>query len=204
MGKGQPGSTAMMVLRALMRLRQLAIHPRMIDPGSEIESGKFEEVTSMLETILAGEGKVLLFSSFVKHLNLIEEWLIQQNIDYAMLTGSTVKREQEINKFRKNNKKRIFLISLKAGGVGLNLTEASYVFLLDPWWNPAAEMQAVARVHRMGQNEKVFVYRFVSKDSVEEKIIALQQRKLTLASGVIATDFTLSDMNTEEVLQLFS
>jgi len=187
-----------------MRLRQLAIHPRMIDPGSEIESGKFEEVTSMLETILAGEGKVLLFSSFVKHLNLIEEWLIQQNIDYAMLTGSTVKREQEINKFRKNNKKRIFLISLKAGGVGLNLTEASYVFLLDPWWNPAAEMQAVARVHRMGQNEKVFVYRFVSKDSVEEKIIALQQRKLTLASGVIATDFTLSDMNTEEVLQLFS
>jgi superfamily II DNA or RNA helicase len=200
----QSGNTAMMALRALMHLRQLAIHPRMIDPDSELESGKFEEVISMLTTILAGEGKVLLFSSFVKHLNLIKEWLDEQNIDYAMLTGSTGKREQEVGKFKKDKEKRIFLISLKAGGVGLNLTEASYVFLLDPWWNPAAELQAVARAYRMGQHEKVFVYRFVSKDSVEEKIIALQQQKLTLASDVITTDFTLRDMNTEEVLLLFS
>ncbi|MFZ4549643.1 MAG: DEAD/DEAH box helicase, partial [Bacteroidales bacterium] len=153
-------ATSVLVLRALTILRQLANHPRMVDKFSDAGSGKFDEVTENLETVLSGNHKVLIFSSFVKHLNLIEEFCTKKGIKYALLTGSTTKREQVINSFKNKKEIPLFLISLKTGGVGLNLTEADYVFILDPWWNPAAEMQALNRAHRIGQDKNVFVYRF--------------------------------------------
>ncbi|MHC1776034.1 MAG: DEAD/DEAH box helicase [Lentimicrobium sp.] len=191
------------VLRALMRLRQIASHPRMFDPGYQSDSGKFDDVTSKLETILSENHKVLVFSSFVKHLAIFESWCQEREIEYALLTGATGKREEVINRFRKNTGVRLFLISLKAGGVGLNLTEADYVFILDPWWNPAAEMQAISRAHRIGQDKSVFVYRFISSGSIEEKIMKLQERKSNLAEAFVRSDSTMAGMSSGEVMDLF-
>lgn len=191
-------------LRALMRLRQIASHPRMFDPGYPSDSGKFEEVTSKLETILSENHKVLVFSSFVKHLAIFESWCEEKGIQYALLTGATGKRDEVIKRFRKNTDVRLFLISLKAGGVGLNLTEADYVFMLDPWWNPAAELQAISRAHRIGQDKSVFVYRFISSGSVEEKIMRLQERKSNLAEAFVRSDSTMAGMSSEEVMDLFA
>jgi nicotinate-nucleotide adenylyltransferase len=138
-------NSAVLVLRALTMLRQLANHPRMLDTGSEAGSGKFKDVTDSLVTVLAENHKVLIFSSFVKHLTLVDEYCNEKGFRYALLTGSTTNRENVINSFKQKSEIQLFLISLKAGGVGLNLTEADYVFILDPWWNPAAEMQALNR-----------------------------------------------------------
>ncbi len=197
-------NSSVVVLRALTILRQLANHPRMIDATSDADSGKFKEVTESLETVLTENHKVLIFSSFVKHLNLIEEYCNENGFKYALLTGSTTRREKVINSFKHDSDIRLFLISLKAGGVGLNLTEADYVFILDPWWNPAAEMQALNRAHRIGQDKKVFVYRFITKDTVEEKIIKLQQKKKDLADLFVTTDTSIAGMTRDEILAIFS
>ena len=197
-------NASVIVLKALMMLRQLANHPRMIDAGSVAGSGKFAEVTQSLETILAEGHKVLVFSSFVRHLKLVEEFCINAGYKYAMLTGATTNREKVINSFRQNDDIKLFLISLKAGGVGLNLTEADYVFILDPWWNPAAEMQALNRAHRIGQDKNVFVYRFITKDTVEEKIVKLQQKKKDLADLFVTSDSTIAGMTREEIMGLFT
>lgn len=201
--KGNAGTTPVMVLKALMQLRQIANHPRMIDSKSLIESGKFEEVTGKLETIVAEKHRVLIFSSFVKHLSIFEEYCKSRGFDYSLLTGSTTNRGKVITEFKSNHHTGIFLISLKAGGIGLNLTEADYVFILDPWWNPAAEMQAVNRAHRIGQFKNVFVYRFITKESIEEKILNLQQRKKALADAFVKPQAAISGMSREEILQLF-
>lgn len=201
--KGNTSATPVMVLKALMQLRQIANHPRMIDSKSMVESGKFEEVTGKLETIVAEKHRVLIFSSFVKHLSIFEEYCKSRGFDYSLLTGSTTNRGKVITEFKNNHHTGIFLISLKAGGIGLNLTEADYVFILDPWWNPAAEMQAVNRAHRIGQFKNVFVYRFITKDSIEEKILNLQQRKKALADAFIKPQAAISGMSREEILQLF-
>jgi len=197
-------NSSVMVLRALTILRQLANHPRMIDTTSDADSGKFKEVTESLETVLAENHKVLIFSSFVKHLNLLEEYCNENGFKYAMLTGSTNRREKVINSFKQNTDVQLFLISLKAGGVGLNLTEADYVFILDPWWNPAAELQALNRAHRIGQDKKVFVYRFITKETVEEKIIHLQQKKKDLADLFVTSDTSIAGMTQDEILAIFS
>jgi SNF2 family DNA or RNA helicase len=197
-------NTAVMVLRALMLLRQLANHPRMIDSSSDAGSGKFNEVTESLGTILAENHKVLVFSSFVRHLKLVEEFCLETGYKYAMLTGATTNREKVINSFKHDSDIQLFLISLKAGGVGLNLTEADYVFILDPWWNPAAEMQALNRAHRIGQDKNVFVYRFITKDSVEEKIVQLQQKKKDLADLFVTSDSTIAGMTQDEIMAIFS
>jgi superfamily II DNA or RNA helicase len=196
-------ATSVLVLRALTILRQLANHPRMLENGSEAGSGKFLEVTEKLETALSGNHKVLIFSSFVKHLKLIEEFCAKKAIKYALLTGSTTKREQVINSFKNKKEIQLFLISLKTGGVGLNLTEADYVFILDPWWNPAAEMQALNRAHRIGQDKNVFVYRFISSETVEEKIMVLQQTKKDLANLFVPSDSSIAGMTKEEILGVF-
>ncbi len=201
--KGNTTTTPVMVLKALMLLRQVANHPRMIDSKSMIESGKFEEVTAKLETIVAEKHRVLIFSSFVKHLNIFEEYCKSRGFQYAMLTGSTTNRGKVITEFKNNNHTGIFLISLKAGGIGLNLTEADYVFILDPWWNPAAEMQAVNRAHRIGQFRNVFVYRFITKDTIEEKILNLQKMKKALADAFVKPQAAIIGMSREEILQLF-
>ena len=189
-----------MVLKALIRLRQIANHPRLVEPDYTADSGKFREVFRMLGDVISSGHKVLVFSSFVKYLKMVAAEADRLEWKYAMLTGLTVDREQEIHRFDSDPECRIFLISLKAGGVGLNLTAADYVFILDPWWNLAAENQAVSRAHRMGQKQAVFVYRFITAGTLEEKILAIQQRKQQLADSVITTSSQVP-LSDEELLE---
>jgi superfamily II DNA or RNA helicase len=122
------------------------------------------------------------------YLKIFKEYFEQQNIDFAYLDGSTTNREEVVNHFKQDEEKQVFLISIKAGGVGLNLTEADYVFILDPWWNPAVEQQAIDRTHRIGQKNNVFIYKFITRNTVEEKILALQGRKKQIADSLIITE----------------
>ena len=173
------------VLNGIMRLRQLACHPHMVLNDFQGSSGKLDEIISTFETLQSEGHKVLIFSSFVKHLDIIAEAFNEHGWKYTMLTGTTVNREQEINKFASSNDVGAFLISLKAGGVGLNLTQADYVFIVDPWWNPASELQAISRAHRIGQDKHVFAYRFITENTIEEKIIRLQEGKRKLSETFI-------------------
>ena len=150
---------------------------------------KFDSIIEHLQNVLAQGDKLLVFSSFVKHLELIENYLMEHNIAYKKLTGKDQNRQQIVTDFENNPDIKIFLLSIKAGGIGLNLTAANYVFIIDPWWNPFVEQQAIDRAHRIGQNNKVFVYRFVVKDSIEEKILALQQSKLDINKALIESNF---------------
>ncbi|MDO4229406.1 MAG: DEAD/DEAH box helicase [Capnocytophaga sp.] len=174
-------------LNMLMRLRQISNHPKLLDENSEILSGKYDEVINHLELIVNSSQKALIFSSFVSHLKIYETWCKANNIRYAKLTGNipTAERKAEVEAFQTDTSVKFFFISLKAGEVGLNLTEASHVLLLDPWWNPFSEKQAISRAHRLGQKNKVNVIRFVSKDTIEEKIIKLQQTKKELSQNIV-------------------
>lgn len=198
--------STMLVLRALTRLRQIANHPAMIEDFEGIDSGKFAEVYRDLESIISEGHKVLVFSSFVKHLKLFRTQLLSDQVTHAYLTGShnQQQRRQAVRDFQRKNGCPLFLISLKAGGVGLNLTEADYVFILDPWWNPAAEIQAMNRAHRIGQDKNVFVYRFISSDSIEEKIQLLQKRKQELSETFITSHNPLKEITEKELVGLFS
>ncbi|NPA68740.1 MAG: DEAD/DEAH box helicase, partial [Chlorobi bacterium] len=203
METGERKSLAMHVLSALTRLRQIANHPVLADSGYQGKSGKFEEVVRNAENVIAEGHKVLIFSSFVKHLELFADYFKKKNIRYSMLTGQTKKREKVISGFRNDIDNKIFLISVKAGGTGLNLIEADYVFILDPWWNPAAEKQAVNRAHRIGQDKNVMVYKYISEDTVEEKILRLQQKKSDLAKIITAGKNPLSEMSEKMIEELF-
>ena len=130
----------------------------------------------------------MIFSQFVKHLTIVRELIESRGIKYSYLDGTTKDRQGQVERFQEDESVKVFLISLKAGGLGLNLTKADYVFLLDPWWNPAVENQAIDRAHRIGQTQKVFTYKFITKNTVEEKILELQKRKLKLAKELISTD----------------
>jgi SNF2 family DNA or RNA helicase len=204
MEKGEENKSNIIIIQGLTKLRQIANHPKMVEPDTLAGSGKFVDVMAMLESILAEKHKVLLFSSFVKHLELFEEEFIRSSWKYAKLTGSTSNREQEIKIFQEHEDCKIFLISLKAGGVGLNLTAADYVFFLDPWWNPAAENQALSRAHRIGQKNKVMVYRFITEESIEQKIVLLQERKRDLADIFINNNNPFKQLTSEEILELFN
>jgi SNF2 family DNA or RNA helicase len=198
----------MIVIQGLTRLRQLANHPAMVaieeNVGNEFGSGKFDEVIRMLESLIAENHKVLLFSSFVKHLELFASHFEQQKWNYSKLIGSTTDREKQIKQFQEQEDCQLFLISLKAGGVGLNLTSADYVFFLDPWWNPAAENQALSRAHRIGQKNKVMAYRFITEDSIEEKILKLQDRKKELADVFINNNNPFKQLSKEDIVELFN
>ncbi len=176
------------ILQGISKLRQIANHPKMVDLEYQETSGKFNDVLELLENALEEGHKVLIFSSFTKHLALIRSHLEEVLIPFCYLDGSTKNREEQVKRFRREENTRIFLISIKAGGVGLNLVEADYVFILDPWWNPAVEKQAVDRSHRIGQTKNVFIYKFITKNSVEEKILALQSKKLHLTESMISID----------------
>ena len=176
------------LLQGLTKLRQIANHPKMADEGYEGTSGKLWDVAFMLDSAIMEGHKILVISQFVKHLSIVGEHLKTMNIDYAYLDGSTKDRQGQVERFQNDKELKVFLISLKAGGLGLNLTKADYVFILDPWWNPAAEAQAVDRAHRIGQENKVFTYKFITKGTVEEKILALQNHKRKLASDLITTE----------------
>ena len=195
--------TTFLALQGLTRLRQLANHPALYN-FPDADSGKFNEVIQSMENLMAEHHKVLIFSSFVTHLKLFQTEFEKRHWDYCLLTGQTQNREGVIHEFQSNNRKRIFLISLKAGGVGLNLTSADYIFILDPWWNPAAENQAINRAHRIGQDKKVFVYRFITEDTIEEKIQVLKERKTALADQFITTNNPFQSISKEEMVELFS
>jgi non-specific serine/threonine protein kinase len=177
----------LLLLRSLTRLRQLCNHPALANEEFLRESGKFTDVLEQWEVIRKSNHKVLFFSSFVKYLDLFRETFEQEGQAYSMLTGAmgAAEREREIRRFEEDPEVRAFLISIKAGGVGLNLTAADYVFILDPWWNPTTEQQAIARAHRIGQDKNVFAVKFITKDSIEEKILQLQERKSKLAEDIL-------------------
>lgn len=194
----------MQVLEGLLRLRQICNHPRLVEPDFRGSSGKFELLIETLETLAAEGHKALVFSQFVQMLALIREALDARRIPYAYLDGQTRQRQQEVDRFQSDETLRFFLISLKAGGVGLNLTAADYVIHVDPWWNPAVEMQATDRTHRIGQKKPVFVYKLVTRDSVEEKILHLQNRKRELVEQLITADAgMLKALTREDVEMLF-
>jgi superfamily II DNA or RNA helicase len=200
---GTYAKTQIQVLQGLIKLRQIANHPVMIDSEYEGDSGKFENVVHTLSNVLDGGHKVLIFSQFVRHLNIYREHFEKEHIPYVYLDGSTQNRGDVVQQFQEDPKTRVFLISIKAGGVGLNLTEADYVFILDPWWNPAVEQQAIDRTHRIGQTKNVFIYKFITKDSVEEKIVALQQRKLSVARALITTeDSFIKSLSVDDIREI--
>jgi non-specific serine/threonine protein kinase len=193
------------VFNALLRLRQIANHPQLVaDESESYKSGKQEEVMEYWDTLQKAGHKMLFFSSFTKHLDLYKEILTNDNQKYSYLTGQLTPKEREKNiaRFREEPDNHTFLISLKAGGVGLNLTEASYVFMLDPWWNPQAENQAIARAHRIGQDKTVIALKFITRNSIEEKILKLQERKSQLAADILesAESLQLTKQELQELI----
>lgn len=181
---------------ALLRLRQICCDPRLSTLSGETPppSAKLELFLDRIEEIVAEGHRVLVFSQFVKMLKLIQTSLNEKNIPFLQLDGSTKKRHQIIKKFQNEDSYPLFLISLKAGGVGLNLTAADYVIHFDPWWNPAVENQASDRAYRIGQNKHVFVYKLITKNSIEEKIVALQNKKTSLTENIISNFDNFNDM----------
>ncbi len=193
------------VLEGLLRLRQICNHPTLVDASYRGSSAKLSMLLEYIEETHATGRKALIFSSFVKMLQLIQKELEKQGISYAYLDGSTRNRGSVVAEFQANENVKLFLGSLKAGGLGLNLTAAEQVFIVDPWWNPAAEMQAIDRAHRIGQDKKVFVYKIIMKNTIEEKILALQQSKQQLVQEIMLHEENVfKKLSKEEVLQLFA
>jgi non-specific serine/threonine protein kinase len=193
------------ILEGLLRLRQICNHPRLVKPGYQGGSAKLDALLETIETLQAEGHKALIFSQFVQMLRIVERELKKAKIPYAYLDGSTVNRQARVDAFQTDEKIRVFLISLKAGGVGLNLTAADYVIHIDPWWNPAVEMQATDRAHRIGQDKPVFVYKLMMRDSVEEKILQLQDRKRNLVKQLIATEAGFfKSLTADDIRSLFS
>ncbi|MEO0473801.1 MAG: helicase-related protein, partial [Bacteroidota bacterium] len=179
------------ILEGLLKLRQICNSPALLaekEGQFNPESTKMERLMQMLGEIVAEGHKVLVFSFFTGMLKLVEEKLDQTGIGHVKLTGQSRDREALVEEFRTNDEKQVFLISLKAGGFGLNLSEANYVFLIDPWWNPAVEQQAIDRTHRIGQTRQVFAYKMICKNTIEEKILELQKKKQAVAKDIIHTE----------------
>jgi SNF2 family DNA or RNA helicase len=200
------GQQAFMVLEALLRLRQAACHPALIDKNRQGEpSAKVEALEQMLGDVIDEGGKALVFSQFTSMLGLVKERFDQQGINYVYLDGQTRNREEVVKQFQNDDSVQVFLISLKAGGFGLNLTAAEYVFILDPWWNPAVESQAIDRTHRIGQNKPVFAYRLICEETVEQRVVELQQAKRDLAEAVVGGEENLlKSLSREDLEQLLS
>ena len=178
------------VIQSITKLRQLAIHPKLVLPDYKGESAKFNDAIAKWDEVKRADHKMLIFSTFVKNLELYRNHFDKQKQPYSWLTGETTlkERNQEIIDFGKDDDIQTFLISLKAGGTGLNLVAADYVFLLDPWWNPSVEEQAIARAHRIGQTRTVMALKFITHDTIEEKILQLQERKKQLVADILDFD----------------
>lgn len=197
------------MLNALIRLKQIANHPALLPDADtlgvyKLESAKFEEVIEHWETIQKSGHKMLIFSHFTKHLALYQKHLEFQKQPYSYLSGAlnVKEREQNIQAFKQNADNQTFLMSLKAGGVGLNLTEAAYVLMLDPWWNPQVEKQAIARAHRIGQDKTVIALKFITKGTIEEKILKLQEHKVQLAEDILDANATFTLTKSEIAMLL--
>lgn len=193
------------ILAALTKLRQICNHPGQIDQNLlHAKSGKIEQCMELLSDAMEGDHKVLIFSSFVKTLRILKTRLEKEKIDFSYLDGQTKDRKSEIESFSNNSEKRVFLISLKAGGTGLNLTSADTVFLFDPWWNPMVEMQAMDRAHRIGQKSTVNVYSLITKNTIEEKMLTIKERKKKLFDGVVGkSDQFIQKLSWEDLKGLF-
>jgi superfamily II DNA or RNA helicase len=197
------GASKIHVLEALLRLRQAACHGGLIDESrAEESSAKISQLISHIQEVTAEGHKALVFSQFTSLLALVKKDLDAEKITYEYLDGKTQDRKTPVERFQKDPKCPVFLISLKAGGTGLNLTAADYVFILDPWWNPAVEAQAIGRAHRLGQTQKVFAYRMIARGTVEEKILELQKSKKELAESLISEDTDLLGKLTREDLEM--
>lgn len=194
------------ILEALLRLRQAACHPGLINPiYKDSESAKLEILIEKLKVISKSGEKALVFSQFTQFLKIVQNRLDQEGIDFSYLDGQTRDREGVIDEFKSREEKSAFLISLKAGGYGLNLTEAKYCFLLDPWWNPAVEGQAIDRIHRIGQKSEVYAIKLLSENTVEEKIVEMQKRKKQLVDNLFFSNKTvLQDIDSSDLVFLFS
>ena len=193
------------VLEALLRLRQAACHPGLVDKKQRGEaSAKLDTLLPRIREIVEGGHKVLVFSQFTSFLSIVRERMNEEKIVHCYLDGKTRDRAAVVQQFQNDPATSAFLISLKAGGLGLNLTAAEYVFLLDPWWNPAVEAQAIDRAHRIGQTRRVVAYRLVCKDTVEEKILELQATKKELADSILGGEGkTLRNLDASDIEMLF-
>jgi len=195
------------ILDALLKLRQVCCDPRLLKLASAKKVKERAKLDLLMEMLpeLVGEGRrILVFSQFTSMLELIETELVQAQLRYVKLTGDTQNREEVVRRFQEGEVP-IFLISLKAGGVGLNLTAADTVIHYDPWWNPAVENQATDRAHRLGQTKNVFVYKLVVAGSIEEKILALQEKKADLAAGILSEDSAgLTKFNEADIAALLA
>lgn len=195
------------VLSALLKLRQICNHPGLLEDRFKSEeniSGKYDQFLELLEEVIDSGEKVLVFSQFTSMLDIFQKELAGKKINFVRLDGSTKNRQEVVDQFQNDEKIQVFLISLKAGGVGLNLTAASAVFLYDPWWNPMVEKQAMDRAHRIGQTQTVNVYKFITKNSIEEKILKLQERKGNLFENLVTEDSGyFKRLEWEDLMELF-
>jgi SNF2 family DNA or RNA helicase len=190
------------VLDALLRLRQVCCDPRLLKLAKSPSSAKLELLRELLPTLVEDGRRILVFSQFTEMLALIEPELDALDLPYLKLTGDTVNRGEVVDAFQNGNVP-IFLISLKAGGVGLNLTAADTVILYDPWWNPAVEQQAIDRAYRIGQGKPVFVYKLVASGTVEEKMLELQARKAGLADALLSGVAGTAALTAQDFDELF-
>ena len=204
--RGGIGRSKLQILEALLRLRQAASHPGLVDPTrADAASAKFDLLVPRLQELVEDGRKVLIFSQFTTLLGLLRQRLDEASLKYEYLDGKTRDREARVRRFQEDPDCPLFLISLKAGGLGLNLTAAEYVFLLDPWWNPAVEAQAIDRAHRIGQTRPVFAFRLIARGTVEEKVLELQATKRQLADAIVRAESSLiRDLKREDLELLLS
>jgi non-specific serine/threonine protein kinase len=177
------------ILEGLLKLRQICDSPALLKEKEDFgsDSIKAEQLTRIIKE-KTGNHKILIFSQFLGMLDIIRKRLKENKIQFSYIDGKTKDREAEVNKFQNDENCRVFLLSIKAGGFGLNLTKADYVYIVDPWWNPAVESQAIDRAHRIGQESHVFAYKMICRNTIEEKIVQLQNRKKKIADDIIGGD----------------
>jgi non-specific serine/threonine protein kinase len=199
------GKSQMYVLEGLTKLRQICNSPELLSDEEDYgkTSIKLDILIDHIKSKTANH-KILVFSQFTSMLKLVKERLEEDHLTYEYLDGKTKNREENVRNFQEDPKIRVFLISLKAGGTGLNLTAADYVFLIDPWWNPAVENQAIDRCYRIGQTNHVMAYKMICRDTIEEKIIDLQKNKSQVSTSIIQTDTVKKSFNTKQIKELFS
>jgi non-specific serine/threonine protein kinase len=203
--KESTARTQFQILEGMLRLRQICCHPKMIDPTFSCDSGKFQLIEESIMDVISEGHRILVFSQFVKALELMKERIAEKGVLSEILTGATRDRQAVVDRFQNQNGAPVFFISLKAGGTGLNLTSADYVIHMDPWWNPSAENQASDRAYRIGQTRPVFVYKMITKDSIEERVLQMQERKQNLMQSVIHTENSFfKQLTRDDVLAMFT
>ena len=202
-GDGNPGAKQFQVLAEITKLRQASCNPLLVDSNVSIESSKLATFLDIADELIENNHRALVFSQFVSHLSIVRKALDKKGITYQYLDGSTsmAERERNVKNFQ-NGEGQLFLISLKAGGLGLNLTAADFVIHLDPWWNPAIEDQASDRAHRIGQKRPVTIYRLVAENTIEEKIIKLHNTKRDLAESLLEGSDQSAKLSFNELVSL--